>query len=85
MAAKLHCMALTRGSSLTEAIPDPVIFASMLLDPTKFTPDLAEWKKEHNRTMPRLMQAYSKHRPEISDAITAVSYTHLTLPTIYSV
>ena len=66
-------LALTRGSSQTEAIPDPVIFASMLLDPTKFTPDLAEWKKEHNRTMPRLMQAYSKHRPEISDAITALT------------
>ena len=66
-------LAFTRGSSPIEAIPDPVIFVSMLLDPTKFTPDLAEWKKEHNRTMPRLMQAYSKYRPEISDAIAALT------------
>jgi hypothetical protein len=57
-------LAFTRGSSPSEAISDPVIFASMLLTPEKVAANLSEQKKEHYRTMPRLMRAHSTHRPE---------------------
>ena len=62
-------LAITRGLSSSESIPDPVIFVSMLLDPEILAPDLASWKKEFNRTMPRLAQAYSTHREEIAEGI----------------
>ena len=66
-------LAVTRGQSTLEAIPDPVMFAAMLLNPEKFAPDLTEWKKEVNRTMPRLAQAYSANRPEIADGVAFLS------------
>ena len=66
-------LAVTRGLSSSEAIPDPVIFASMLLNPEALVPDLAAWKKEFNRTMPRLAQAYSTHRPDIADGVAVLT------------
>ena len=66
-------LAVTRGISSSEAIPDPVIFASMLLDPEALAPDLATWKKEFNRTMPRLAQAYATHRPDIANGVAELT------------
>ena len=66
-------LAVTRGLTITESIPDPVVYAAMLLDPEKLAPDLASWKKEFNRTMPRLAQAYSTHRPDIADGVALVT------------
>ena len=48
-------LAFTRGSSSSEAISDPVIFASMLLTPETVAANLSEQKKEHYRTMPRVI------------------------------